>query len=764
MQPRTSKTSDLPTNQTKKDFLNRFRAHVEKLQSWDPIKHYEASFDNIADMRPCGQFYLSMSPSLARTTLREFPKLKRDNRTNTFLASVLKNKNDTFEKMHMAVRKMDRKNDLIDYLSDVFAGLKRHMVATQSGVIPTKTQHLADLVLPALEGALTMLNLKTRRFDIPLNGTLKDDTVDAVVEIHGTGARLVIVKGTQTERPTTTTLVDSNWSKADCRAWDDLKIACDLRDTWIGTLCKVVETGKKPENLTVYGVQIFNNEMRFLAMDFHGCFRLWELDSVRIPDSVETIKSEIPRMLSVCLGFATMIKSMDTRWSRLKDATVEERFAFEEATRHIPTRCWFLPTEDEWMSQRARVQNGEENGSSYSARVQEDDVVDYNDDEDDDEDEDEGVNGTSMLQESGTSDDQAAAVLSYVANELEVMSSTMARLNRKLAVEEATQRIQDKELRVLAKEQKGSESIDKMELLCKQKQVFYGQQRYTLRKFLEGSAATGAKRGVKGTEDTSQIKMTEPTLYRPELVPGGTDPSAKTLFETVAVPAATLITLQNSFDVLSRYNEEEIAKMDKGFHDSLAPSRVAALERIKIPDAHKTTVARIRHDSGLTNQQQHRNRQLKNRKFKKVLQWYDELAKLSMHRADTIDDVEQAARKRRQATDVLQEFEQSGTTRNKRHHTQLRLRRAFDHIAAREMDIFQHANIDQKPSQQHLAMSPTATSSTTTTSSTTPIPNISPSGFCTPCLTHHGLHLSPKESQIRWEATISLSVSCIMVW
>ncbi|KAG0038474.1 hypothetical protein BGZ83_003077, partial [Gryganskiella cystojenkinii] len=136
-----------------------------------------------------------------------------------------------------------------------------------------------------------------------------------------------------------------------------------------------------------------------------------------------------------------------------------------------------------------------------------------------------------QLQESGMSDDQAAAVASYVADELEVMSSTLARLNRKLAVEEATQRVQDKELRVLANEQKGSENIDKMELLFKQKQVvrelrrsilplrsdikFYGQQRYTLRKFLEGSAAAGAKHGAKGTEDASQTKMTEPTLYRP---------------------------------------------------------------------------------------------------------------------------------------------------------------------------------------------------------------------------------------------------------
>lgn len=357
-----------------------------------------------------------------------------------------------------------------------------------------------------------------------------------------------------------------------------------------------------------------------------------------------------------------------------------------------------------------------------------------------------------QLQESNLDEDQAAVVASYVADELEVMSATLARLNRKLAVEEATQRIQDKELRVLAKEQNGSENLDKIKLLCKQKQVvrelrrlilplrsdikFYQQQRYTLRKFLEGfspSADTKAKHRAKSTKDTNEIKMTEPTLYRPgnqqkprrvsrpgcmdyvetvsinkllaeielhnsnpsnrhmELVPGGTDPGAITLFETVAVSADMLITLRNRFGILSSHNEEDISVMDKDFNETLALSRATALKKIKIPDAHKTTVARIRHDSGLTNQQQHRNRRLKDRKFKKVQQWYDDLAKDSIHRADSINDVEQAAGKRRQAAAVLQEFEQSGSTRNKHHHTQMRLRRAYDHAAKREREIFQHA-------------------------------------------------------------------------
>jgi hypothetical protein len=61
-----------------------------------------------------------------------------------------------------------------------------------------------------------------------------------------------------------------------------------------------------------------------------------------------------------------------------------------------------------------------------------------------------------------------------------------------------------------------------------------------------------------------------------------------------------------------------------------------------------------------------------------------------MHAAVTIYEVEKAAQVRREATGVLQSFENTGTAQNLRHHARLGLDQTYDFFATKERSSFKN--------------------------------------------------------------------------
>ena len=172
------------------------------------------------------------------------------------------------------------------------------------------------------------------------------------------------------------------------------------------------------------------------------------------------------------------------------------------------------------------------------------------------------------------------------------------------------------------------------------------------------------------------------------LVPGGTDPGAKTLFETVVVSEATLIKLQNRFQLLSDdHLDPPDAIVDQAeFEEALTVSRKEALAKIKIPETHKTTVAHIRHLSGLGRQAKSRKRALeKNQHIESI---YTELGKSSPHRANTVAELRKAAKGRRGAREEVHAFEYSNSMTRKSRNTTRRLERTYDQVASKERQAF----------------------------------------------------------------------------
>ncbi|GJJ74087.1 hypothetical protein EMPS_06445 [Entomortierella parvispora] len=174
------------------------------------------------------------------------------------------------------------------------------------------------------------------------------------------------------------------------------------------------------------------------------------------------------------------------------------------------------------------------------------------------------------------------------------------------------------------------------------------------------------------------------------LVPGGTDPGAKTLFETVVVPESTLIKLQNRFHLLSEESEdppEATADQDE-LEMALKAGRKEALALIKIPETHKTTVAHIRHLSGLTRQTKRRKKAIE--RTLDIQSVYDKLGTMSPLKANTVADMKKAATGRRDVRDKVHAFEHTKSMARASRNVARRLKRTYDHVAAKERQVFKN--------------------------------------------------------------------------
>ncbi|KAG0263477.1 hypothetical protein BGZ95_003797 [Linnemannia exigua] len=206
-------------------------------------------------------------------------------------------------------------------------------------VVPNERQTFADLVLPALDGAMAMVNLALRRFEVTVYGSATRQNsgrnpfterhapghqADAVVET-AEGLQLVIVESAK--------LTGASEEKI---AQDHFKLARATRDSWVEVVRELVADNKRPpSNLTVFGVQAFGTELVFLAMDFKGCFRLYDLATVRIPNSFPTIKKNMSRFLSTCVGFARLIAYKRHEFDTLQDLSSINRRTCNRAIANI---------------------------------------------------------------------------------------------------------------------------------------------------------------------------------------------------------------------------------------------------------------------------------------------------------------------------------------------------------------------------------------------------------------------------------------------
>ncbi|KAF9430770.1 hypothetical protein BGZ94_004064 [Podila epigama] len=298
---------------------------------------YSLSKDMIADVTLSGEFEAALEDDVFEAVLEGVLELEQAEGIDAVLTEVFSPMNKTFKDMHKSVRRMDHSNDLVHYVSKVFTGLP---CLTRFGRRVRYDRPCALRFEVAVNGSTKRLNSGRDPF---IERQAQGHQADAVVQTAD-GLQLAIVESARLSR-----------TAEEKVAQDHYKLARAMRDTWLQLLRELVADNRKPPaTLTVFGVQAFGTEIAFVAMDFRGCFRLYELARVRIPNSAKAMEKNLAQYLSTCLGFARLVSATRDGFNALEAVNMKARRTYDRAIAKIKvTTC--TPTKSTKMNKRKLV-------------------------------------------------------------------------------------------------------------------------------------------------------------------------------------------------------------------------------------------------------------------------------------------------------------------------------------------------------------------------------------------------------------------------
>ncbi|KAF8925841.1 hypothetical protein BGZ47_003017, partial [Haplosporangium gracile] len=138
---------------------------------------------------------------------------------------------------------------------------------------------------PFIQGALSLLNIPTRCFEIPVVGTKerKNHGLDLFVETEEQGlmADGVALFGDHQIYLAEASLIYE--PKLDKQVKDKFKMARCMRDSWNSQIRSIAREAVPPTGLSVFGSTSFDDETMFYAMDFAGTYRLKQVGRMLVP-------------------------------------------------------------------------------------------------------------------------------------------------------------------------------------------------------------------------------------------------------------------------------------------------------------------------------------------------------------------------------------------------------------------------------------------------------------------------------------------------
>jgi len=180
-------------------------------------------------------------------------------------------------------------------------------------------QYFVDLVLPCFRQMFWHFELNMSILETAVLGCSRRLNADRVplvekVLVANFADAVVAHNGVQ---PVLAECGPPNVVSRDKRFWDHYKLARDLKDTWAHCIEALIVSGRvPPENMRVFGIQGYRQQVEIYCLDFTGCFRLQQLVSFTVPNCGVSFAEDFKRMVVVCHGFAKMVSDEIQRWNQ----------------------------------------------------------------------------------------------------------------------------------------------------------------------------------------------------------------------------------------------------------------------------------------------------------------------------------------------------------------------------------------------------------------------------------------------------------------
>ncbi|KAF9403619.1 hypothetical protein BGZ94_004551, partial [Podila epigama] len=265
------------------DLLSKFNNFKYKQSQ---SRHSLAS-DDIADVSSGSGFYLSLTRK--ERMLASAVTVKNIDETWSSLSSVLSRvcaPSHSYKDVVKALGKEDPDEPIVDYLRHITCHYSHYLKFSDE--VPrniNEREGFGDLTWPFIRGALTLINIPTRCFEIPVVGTKerKNFGRDLSVEIEEQASMAdgVALFGDHQIYLAEASLIHE--PKLDKAMKDKFKLVRCMRDSWNSQIRSIAREAMPPTGMSVFGSTSFGDETKFYAMDFMGSYHEVDRRSHLVP-------------------------------------------------------------------------------------------------------------------------------------------------------------------------------------------------------------------------------------------------------------------------------------------------------------------------------------------------------------------------------------------------------------------------------------------------------------------------------------------------
>ncbi|KAG0256056.1 hypothetical protein BGZ95_005588, partial [Linnemannia exigua] len=239
---------------------------------------FSLALDGIADVTPESAF--SRSLPVAERILANAICVKSINEQWQSLSSILSRvcgQCYSYDQVFQASRKEDVNEPVVDYLRAIIYSYSHYLESHEEvSRNINEREGFGDLTWSFIRGALKLVKIPSRCFEIPMIGTKERRNVgrDLYVETEEQApmADGVALFGDHQIYLAEASLIYE--PKLDKEVKDKFKLVRCMRDSWNSQIKSISREAVPPIGLTVFGSTSFGDETKFYAMDFAGTYRL----------------------------------------------------------------------------------------------------------------------------------------------------------------------------------------------------------------------------------------------------------------------------------------------------------------------------------------------------------------------------------------------------------------------------------------------------------------------------------------------------------
>ncbi|KAG0044843.1 hypothetical protein BGZ89_005908, partial [Linnemannia elongata] len=303
---------------------------IDLLSKFNDFKYQQAhsrfslALDGIADVTPGSAF--SRTLSVEERSLASLVSLNSIDENWQCLSPILSRvcgQRSSFDEVVKALRQEDIEEPVVDYLRAITYHYSHYLEYLDE--VPrtiNEREGFGDLTWPFIRGALKLVKIPSRCFEIPVIGTKERRNTgrDLSVETEEQAPMadgVALFEDHQIYLAEASTIYEAKLEK---EAKDKFKLVRCMKDSWNSQIKSISREAVPPSGLTVFGSTSFGDETKFYAMDFAGTYRLKQVGRMLVPLRKSHFASRMETCVRCSLRFALELKDEIKRRSHLLPA------------------------------------------------------------------------------------------------------------------------------------------------------------------------------------------------------------------------------------------------------------------------------------------------------------------------------------------------------------------------------------------------------------------------------------------------------------